>query len=669
MTSADLALRNVRKNLRDYTIYFLTLTFGVCVFYSFNAVESQQAIMGASASSGLVFQDFSQIIALVSIFVSLVLGLLILYANRFLVRRRKKEFGIYLTLGMSRGRVSRILIGETVLVGLLSLLTGLALGVSLSQGMALVTAKLMRLPIERMQFVFSPQALIKTTVYFGVIFLLLLVFNTVMVSRQKLINLIQANSRGEWFRTPRLGVSVAMFMVALGCLAVAYAMVLVGGPARALDVSTLRWVLLLVAVGTGLFFFALSGFLIKLLQRRRAIYLRGLNTFVVRQLSSKINTAHVSITLVCLMLAVSIGTLSLGLGVSKSIAYELGRGAPFDATFRAAANPAAGPAYRGVDLTAALEEVGLPLETVASRSLAVRYYEAGLTVPLWLTQNGREERYDVRAYLLRLSDYNAVLALMGQPQIALPQGRYAVNYAVTNAAMARATEAYIASKPTIDLAGERLTAGPDTFHRQVMEVLRNQDFDMTMVVPDRLVEGLPPARDVLHLDYLDPKDRSEALVQQAEDLLRTDSTTRLSLWTRLEVESFADSTSVMLAYVAIYLGLVFLIAAAAVLAIGQLSDMSDSLGRYRTLRQIGTDDKMVDRAVLAQSLTYFGLPLALALAHAVVGLVVAERLLGAFDKGSVVGSGLFTVAVLAVVYGGYFLATYQGSKAMLRRQS
>jgi putative ABC transport system permease protein len=204
MTSAELALRNVKKSIRDYTVYFLTLTFGVCIFYIFNALESQQTMMEINSSQSRIFKELTQIMGGISVFVSVILGFLILYANRFLIRRRKKEFGVYMTLGMEKGRISRILVIETVFVGLLSLVLGLVIGVFLSQGMSVLTAKLMGAQLTRFQFVFSPAAALKTAVYFGLIFLLVLVFNTITIGKQKLITLIYANKKNEWFNPPPL---------------------------------------------------------------------------------------------------------------------------------------------------------------------------------------------------------------------------------------------------------------------------------------------------------------------------------------------------------------------------------------------------------------------------------------------------------------------------------
>ena len=125
---SKLAFRNVRRSVRDYTIYFLTLTFGVCVFYVFNSIESQQAMMSISSSDEQALQSLTMIMGYVSVFISIILGFLILYANKFLIKRRKKELGIYMTLGMDKSKMSWILMLETLLVGIVSLTVGLILG-------------------------------------------------------------------------------------------------------------------------------------------------------------------------------------------------------------------------------------------------------------------------------------------------------------------------------------------------------------------------------------------------------------------------------------------------------------------------------------------------------------------------------------------------------------
>ena len=136
-----MALNNVKRSFKDYSIYFLTLTFAVCIFYSFNSIEAQTSVLEISKSTKSYMVTLNKLIAGTSVFVSFVLGGLIIYANNFLVKKRKKKFGIYMTLGMSKGKISRILIMETFLIGLLSLFVGLLLGIIVSQGLSAITAK------------------------------------------------------------------------------------------------------------------------------------------------------------------------------------------------------------------------------------------------------------------------------------------------------------------------------------------------------------------------------------------------------------------------------------------------------------------------------------------------------------------------------------------------
>ena len=134
-----LAWKNVSRSLRDYGVYFLTLTFGVCLFYVFNSLESQWCMQMLSRSAHYMAESILVLMDVFSAFVSVVLAGLVLYANTFLMKRRKRELGTYLLLGMPTWRVSLLLVLETLLIGLLALAAGLLLGVLLSHGLGLLT--------------------------------------------------------------------------------------------------------------------------------------------------------------------------------------------------------------------------------------------------------------------------------------------------------------------------------------------------------------------------------------------------------------------------------------------------------------------------------------------------------------------------------------------------
>ncbi len=120
-----LSFNNMKKSIKDYSIYFLTLVIGVAIFYMFNSIDSQQAMLRVSSSQREIIKLMITMLGFVSVFVAIVLGLLIVYANNFLINRRKKEFGIYMILGMGKRKISKIILMETIFVGIISLIVGL----------------------------------------------------------------------------------------------------------------------------------------------------------------------------------------------------------------------------------------------------------------------------------------------------------------------------------------------------------------------------------------------------------------------------------------------------------------------------------------------------------------------------------------------------------------
>lgn len=317
MSTFTLAFRNVRKSYKDYGVYFLTIIVGVAMFYIFNSLDSSSAMMKLSEQQAASLLGVNIIMSSLSVFISAILAFLILYANAFLIRRRKKELGIYMTLGMRKSRISRILICETMFVGLISLIVGLVLGVLLSQGLALLTAKLFEVSVTGFTFVFSAKATLKSILYFGIAFVLVMLFNTGNISRQKLIDLIYADRKVSVFRAPRFSISVVLFLVSLVLVGAGYAVILKSGvlnSGKSLPVS-----IVLGVAGTFLFFYSFAGFFFKLVYKIQSVYFKELNLFTLGQLNSRMNTAHISMSFVCLMMFAAISAISVGSSVAVSI--------------------------------------------------------------------------------------------------------------------------------------------------------------------------------------------------------------------------------------------------------------------------------------------------------------------------------------------------------------
>ena len=659
-----LALKNVLRSLRDYLIYFITITFGVCVFYVFNSMESQTVVQWLDGVTSSYVEAIMLLIDVISAFVAVVLAFLILYANTFLIRRRKKELGTYLLLGMERRQVAGILFLETLCIGLLALGAGLALGVFLSQFISVFTAGLFSIRLEAFHFVFSAGAVGKTLLYFGVIFLLVMLFNSLSVSRHRLIDLLQAERVGQALKLKSVGASAAMFLAGAVLLGAAYTLLLRRGLLR---VDRIFWLMLaLGAAGTLLFFRSLSGFLLRVCQKSRALYYRGLNMFILRQFNSRINTTYVSMTVICLLLLLAIGITACSVGLNNTLEGISSGRAPYDFTLRflpSQGSPDA-PLERwledqGFDPDAELSGyVCAPLVRVDMAGRRLEAAGAGYTVD---SLPG-----------ISLSHCNALLALQGLAPLSLGEDEYGILWGTREEDM-RYAQILWAQGQALSVAGWDLTPQPAAECGAVVET-GQWEYTTMLVLPDAAAAALPVDEILLSGNYApgaDPEDREARLREALIDLVPADYDPEgtgygYMLATRLAIYMDTMGNKILVLFIGMYLGIIFLLTSAAVLALQQLSQAADNAGRYRILARLGVDRAMANRSVDVQVFLSFFLPLALACVHAAVGMTAANAVIAQVGKVDSAASSIVTAGIILVVYGAYFLATCAGSRRIAR---
>lgn len=601
---SKLALRNVRRSFRDYGVYLLTLTFGVCLFYTFNSIDGQGAMVYLSRNKNPMVEPIMMLIDVFSVFVAVVLACLILYANRFLLRRRKRELGTYLLLGLSQGQVSRLLFLETGLIGIVSLIAGLALGVAASFGMSALTLSMFEIDVSGMlALTFSPRAAGKTALYFGIIFLLVMALSGVQVSRSRLIDLIHGERKNEILKPRPLGVAVFQFVLGVVCLAAAYAILLIFGMALAVAIPFLCFPMLgLGTVGTLLIFRSLSGFVMKFVQSRPGLYFRDLNVFTLRQWISKVHTTYLAQTVVCILLLLAIGITASSLGLNSTLSAMTDKDAPFDITVQNQSGDT-----ELIDFDALLRAGGFDPDDKLGWSYDALFYYNDETV------TGTDE-----SSALRVSDYNALMARQGKP-------------------------AYNGPLPSEYIVfGSQLSTG-------------NLGLSCVLV-SDEMAEQLEVRRQVWSADYKS-EDKEGTERQLLELVLPLRERLSVRAETRLSIYADMVGNKILALFLGLYLGFTFLLAAAAVLALQQLSQGADNTGRYAVLRRLGAEEKQMKRSATQQVALAFLLPLALALVHSAVGMKAANDIIAAAGRVDSAASSLVTAGVILVVYGGYFLAT------------
>ena len=327
-----LSIKNIQKSIKDYAIYFLTLVLGVAIFYVFNSIESQTVMMKVSSNTLEIINIMNQLLSSVSVFISFILGFLIIYASRFLIKRRNKEFGIYLTLGMSKRKISLILFFETLIIGILSLGVGLLIGFFLSELMSLLVANLFEADMTNFRFIFSSSAALKCLIYFGIMYLIVMIFNTISVSKCKLIDLINSSKKTEKIKLKNPILCVIIFIIA--CVMLIYSYYSVTHNFNSIGDSNKIYVsIILGALSTFLIFWSLSGLILKIVMNMKGLYYKGLNSFTLRQVSSKINNTVFSSTIICLMLFITICFLSSCLSLKNSLTGNIDKLSPVEVEF------------------------------------------------------------------------------------------------------------------------------------------------------------------------------------------------------------------------------------------------------------------------------------------------------------------------------------------------
>lgn len=665
-----LATSNVKKSFKDYTIYFLTLMLAVCIFYSFNSIESQKAMLQLSSGGKGNADALIQGISYISVFISFILGGLILYANNFLIKKRNRELGIYMTLGMGKNKISRILFLETVLIGAISLVAGLILGIVLSQGLSMFTIKLFEVSIKEFKFIISTSAILKTVLYFGIMFLLVMVFNTGVISKYKLIDMLNASRKNESVKIKNTFTSVIIFILSIVMLVFAYYLINKAG----LDVYDIKFALSIILgiLGTFLFFFSLAGFVMNVIQKNEKIYFKNLNIFVTRQINSKINTNFISMTLICLMLFLTISILSTGLSMKNSLEQGLEASTPFDASAKTFTvddlkSKTAEELFQAMNYDFKDSEYTFfneyYIEDIKLVDILGKYADEKVNKIV-------ENSYSTGSIVIKISEYNDIRKLNGKGPIELNDNEVLVT---SNVEMYRESlNKFIYNNDSIDINGEKYDVKNTELitDANYTETMKNNI--LTVIVPNGVVENLTPNTSYININY--KGDKKEELEKEFKELFLEfregtaydEYDTFMLGYTREQIYEENKGMSTTILYIGIYLGVVFLISSAAVLALQQLSEASDSVDRYKSLKRIGATEKMINKTIFTQTLIYFMVPLTLAIVHSIVGIIVASEFISLYGTSNIGPSAVITLLIIVVIYGGYFYATYAGYKSIVK---
>ncbi len=680
-----MAFNNVKKSFKDYTVYFLTLTFAVCIFYSFNSISSQSILGELNEGQAQYIDMLNQMMSILSVGVSVILGGLIIYATNFLIKRRKKEFGMYMILGMKKRSMSIILFLETFYIGIISLAAGLALGLILAQILSIFTAKLFVLEMTKYSFSISYQAIIKTILYFAIMYLIVMIFNVICVSRYKLIDLLSAGKKNEKVKIKNIYVSTLVLISSIVILGFAYYYIGISN----FDYTNpeFKYSIILGILGTLFFFYGISSVLFYIVSKKSSVYYNKLNSFSIRQISSKFNTNFLSMTVICLMLLVTIGSLACGLAVKDSMEATLKKSTQFDASI----------SYNSIDENTvnkdpieAMESLGYDFNENSDTMIVRTYYSDNISARDLLSKYADDadkvvkemingNLFEGSTNMIPISIFNEVRKMQGNVPVELAENEILVtsNYET----MKDVAEKFAKNENNLVIDGKEYKIKEKKVFDDCLYTTPTASTLFSLVVPDELIENdhAHIYEQIINVNFKGSEEDKKIEEDKLTKILNVESFRDYSEQKKINEErgfviygmtrqmcmDASRGLSTLVLFVTIYLGIVFLLSSAAVLALQQLSSCNESIERYSSLRKIGASRSMINKSIFTQVAIFFMFPLILAVVHSFVGIRVVNSYLMALGSSNKMSSILVTSLIIIIVYGGYLYGTYISYKNII----
>lgn len=660
-----ISYNNVKKNIKDYSIYFLTLMIGVALVYAFNSLSSQSAFT-SSMSDGIsnITKSLFSMLSVLSKVVAVILAFLILYANDFLMKRRKKELGIYMILGMENRRISQIFVLEILMVGLFSFVAGIGVGLLLSQGISVIALKMFAFNLSSYQFTFSLESLKSTLISFAIIFVLVLLMNVRTINKVRLIELLKAGrvNQNHTFKGIRFSLGVFAFGLAmLGSVGyLVYEKNAIKPDSPLFSVS-----FILAVMGTACIIYSIFGVLLDRLRAMERWYFKGLNAFFIRQISSKIQTNYITVTVVCLLLSATICVVATGMGMALAMNENTKDATPYDVTIYQKLDPSV---EQTSGIAAFLKKIEMPEAEVFESTVDVTLFvDPELTYgdvifnpqQLWSKDHALLED---PLPIISLTDYNTVRVSQNLEPITLAPNTYALNayYDGTNALL----EAFISSKAMLRVNGSQLNLGKEVLLQTIYYITPiNSNDQGTLIVDDSLVEGLQKLVAIKSGRYF--KDLNQTAYENLLLKEISDIKSPFSYYSKEKLKMMYYGTFAMASFVCCYVGIVFLIISVAILSLQQLTETADNIYRYELLQKLGVERATCLKLILKQIAVYFGTPLLLALIYSGVVLPkVIDKLSTSMDMQ--IGPNVHvTLGLFIIIYGSYFVITYLSCRNMV----
>lgn len=628
MVLFNIAKKNIEKNLKGYFLYFFSIVFTVCIYYSFKNLQYNPAIDGALAGSSkasTAFNSASVVIALFSV-------LFIWYSNSFFIKKRKKEIGLYALLGIENREIGILLFFETLIIGVVSLIIGIVFGIIFSKLMLGILIKIIGLNLS-IPFSVSFKGILDTLVLFIFVFLVIAYQSNIIIYKFKLIDLFKASSVSEKAKKgSKLLAIISIIIIGFGY--VNYISVLKGMDIIMAAMTTLFTVVL----GTFLFFSSFMYFVIRKKKNQESNYYKGLNMISTSQILYRIKSNAKMLSIISILSATTLTAVGVSMTTYFMSSDNVGRVAPFSYTLK-------------IDNKDYIKEFEETLSNSSNHKLVDKSKFTYITLPE--VKNNSNSDYLEEYEIISLSNLNQLLKIKGVKE--------ASNIKNNEFIHVYPKELDHRAKPVIDIDNNESTLKLN-INSSIDEKLYNTEIPQnTIVVSDSTFESLKLNNKVNNY-YLynisnekDNEDFNNKVLKLTEKYAVGEYEKPSNSLVNSYYSTFKDifATSGIMVFIGVFVGLVFLVCTGSVIFFKLLSEAQDEAPRYNILDKIGVDTSDVKSSVYNQVGFNFFVPLLIGSIHSIVANYVICKMFGQ----SLMFVMAWTLIPYSIIYVVYYLLT------------
>lgn len=582
-----LAFDGIRKNRRMYVPFICTCIGMVMMFYIISYLHYSDTI--ASMNGGQIMRST---LNLGSIVVGIFSCIFLFYTNSFLIRRRKKEFGLYHILGMGKLNIARILFWETLLTAVISLVLGIGFGILFSKLAELAMARLTHAQIIYSMHI-SPDSILFTLTVFGCIFILLF-FNTLrQVHFSNAITLVQSESVGE---KPPKG-NILLGLLGMICLAAAYYLaVTVADPVSALGMFFIA--VILVIVGTYLIMIASSVLFCRLLQKNKRYYYKANHFVSISSMAYRMKRNGAGLASICILATMVLVMLSTTVSLYFGMDDVLSNRYPYQ-----------------FNTTVSYDSFDMMSDENTASILKLASDEA-------LLFSTRDSAYNESTISF---EHGMTYTIKKQIDKFVPDGN----------SMANISTIFVLIVPDIHAAVDAIAALPG--NEKSVYFYWQYNFDTNLNRDDQILLANDLSSTI--------SDFFTQSYKQNTGIMRCQFESRAANYE----EFLADFGSLF--YLAIVLSIVFLIAAVLIIYYKQISEGYEDQARFDIMQKVGMTKREIKKSINSQLLTVFFLPLVGAGIHLIFAFPMIRKILLLFNLTNL---HLYTIVTL-ISFGAFAL--------------